>query len=213
MVAYQIPFLMCRRSSFTCRFWYTCQRLVIPVIEQYWRISALNLLFTAGYRPHVKSSYLLYIWNSFPPVSCTHIPSYSTSCKTGKSRITWHWGACAKPLLLWKSNKYYIYIYIYVVQIWPGQTVTCLHTNSSGHIWTTLYIYVCVCVILITRQAKRVHLIYCHLWPVWLHKIFPLYLINGTIFGKNVDNKMCLNFLYSVYLKCFSCWEEFSDMP
>ena len=25
-----------------------------------------------------------------------------------------------------------------VVQIWPGQTVTCLHTNSPGHIWTTL---------------------------------------------------------------------------
>jgi hypothetical protein len=27
-----------------------------------------------------------------------------------------------------------------VVQIWPGQTVTCLHTISPGHIWTTLYI-------------------------------------------------------------------------
>jgi hypothetical protein len=27
-----------------------------------------------------------------------------------------------------------------VVQMWPGQTVTCLHTNSPGHIWTTLYI-------------------------------------------------------------------------
>jgi hypothetical protein len=26
-----------------------------------------------------------------------------------------------------------------VVQIWPGQTVTCLHTISPGHIWTTLY--------------------------------------------------------------------------
>jgi hypothetical protein len=31
-----------------------------------------------------------------------------------------------------------------VVQIWPGQTVTCLHTNSPGHIWTTLYIYICL---------------------------------------------------------------------
>jgi hypothetical protein len=28
-----------------------------------------------------------------------------------------------------------------VVEIWPGQTVTCLHTNSPGHIWTTLYIF------------------------------------------------------------------------
>jgi hypothetical protein len=26
-----------------------------------------------------------------------------------------------------------------MVQIWPGQTVTCLHTISPGHIWTTLY--------------------------------------------------------------------------
>ena len=26
-----------------------------------------------------------------------------------------------------------------VVQIWPAQTVTCLHKNSPGHIWTTLY--------------------------------------------------------------------------
>jgi hypothetical protein len=26
-----------------------------------------------------------------------------------------------------------------VVQIWSGQTVTCLHTNRPGHIWTTLY--------------------------------------------------------------------------
>jgi hypothetical protein len=25
------------------------------------------------------------------------------------------------------------------VQIWPGQTVTCLHTNRPGHIWTSLY--------------------------------------------------------------------------
>ena len=30
-----------------------------------------------------------------------------------------------------------------VVQIWPGQTVTCLHTNSPGHIWTTLYLTFC----------------------------------------------------------------------
>jgi hypothetical protein len=38
-------------------------------------------------------------------------------------------------------SKHLIVLYIYkVVQIWPGQTVTCLHTNRPGHIWTTLYI-------------------------------------------------------------------------
>ena len=26
-----------------------------------------------------------------------------------------------------------------VVQIWPGRSLTCLHTYSPGHIWTTLY--------------------------------------------------------------------------
>jgi hypothetical protein len=32
------------------------------------------------------------------------------------------------------------YLCLYkMVQIWPGQTVTSLHTNSRGHIWTTLY--------------------------------------------------------------------------
>ena len=29
--------------------------------------------------------------------------------------------------------------YYKVVQIWPGQTVTCLHTDRPGYIWTTLY--------------------------------------------------------------------------
>ena len=28
-----------------------------------------------------------------------------------------------------------------VVQIWPGQTATCLDTISPGHIWTTLYVW------------------------------------------------------------------------
>jgi hypothetical protein len=34
----------------------------------------------------------------------------------------------------------YIPVKSKVVQIWPGQTVTCLHTNRPGHIWTTLYV-------------------------------------------------------------------------
>jgi hypothetical protein len=37
------------------------------------------------------------------------------------------------------SFIYSLCIYYKVVQIWPGQIVTCLHTNSPGHIWTTLY--------------------------------------------------------------------------
>jgi hypothetical protein len=40
------------------------------------------------------------------------------------------------PLKMHPKNCYPLYK---VVQIWPGQTVTCLHTASPGHIWTTLY--------------------------------------------------------------------------
>jgi hypothetical protein len=46
-------------------------------------------------------------------------------------------------LLLYEVLYSFFYIRAYkkykVVQIWPGQTVTCLHTNSPSHIWTTLY--------------------------------------------------------------------------
>jgi hypothetical protein len=41
----------------------------------------------------------------------------------------------------WHSRLSVKRMYSYkVVQIWPGQTVTCLHTISPGHIWTTLYL-------------------------------------------------------------------------
>jgi hypothetical protein len=39
------------------------------------------------------------------------------------------------------ATKQYVVKYK-VVQIWPGQTVTCLHIISPGHIWTTLYMIV-----------------------------------------------------------------------
>jgi len=57
------------------------------------------------------------------------------------------------------------------------------------------YIYwVCMCGF--GFPACNAHALYCHLWPVWLYYIFPLYLINGIIFGKkNTERKMCFNFL------------------
>jgi len=37
------------------------------------------------------------------------------------------------------------------------------------------------------QRAKNCNLLYCHLWPVLLYHIFPLYLIRGsTILGKNL---------------------------
>jgi len=43
---------------------------------------------------------------------------------------------------------------------------------------------VCVCVALLTQYAMRMRTLYYRLWPVWLYRIFPHYLINGTIFWK-----------------------------
>ena len=34
--------------------------------------------------------------------------------------------------------------------------------------------------------------LYCHLWPVWLNHIFPHYLMNRTIFQKNLLYMKCV---------------------
>jgi hypothetical protein len=41
---------------------------------------------------------------------------------------------------LCRNQQMHLWITYKMVQIWPGQTVTCLHTNSPGHIWTALYV-------------------------------------------------------------------------
>jgi len=44
--------------------------------------------------------------------------------------------------------------------------------------------FVCVFVPLGIQHAMRIAP-YCHLWPAPFYNIFPHFLINGTIFGKN----------------------------
>ena len=46
---------------------------------------------------------------------------------------------------------------------------------------------------LVIQHVKRMHCI-SHLWLVWLHHIFPHYLINGMIFGKKItEHKICVS--------------------
>jgi hypothetical protein len=44
----------------------------------------------------------------------------------------------------------------------------------------------CVCVCSLRYAARNAHAPYCHLCPAPLYKVFPHYLINGTIFGEKI---------------------------
>jgi hypothetical protein len=65
-----------------------------------------------------------------------HTNSFVIRKWTMRNGPEWDGGFMTRSL----SSQKYTHIYK-VVQIWPGQTVTCLHTNSPGHIWTTLYMH------------------------------------------------------------------------
>jgi hypothetical protein len=84
-----------------------------------------------------------------------------------------------EALLPWKSNKYYIFL----------RECVCVCARARGR----------ARVALLVQHAKRMR---CHLWLFWLHRVFPHYLINGTIFGKRLWNIKCVfYFLYKFYLK------------
>jgi hypothetical protein len=49
------------------------------------------------------------------------------------------------------------------------------------------YYVLCVCVCRLRYPALNAHALYCHLWHVRLHNIFPYYLINDTKFIKKTS--------------------------
>jgi len=57
-------------------------------------------------------------------------------------------------------------------------------------------IIVCGCALALFNLACKLHLLcailYCHMWPVWVYHIFPLYLQYGTIFGEKLLNIKCV---------------------
>jgi len=68
-----------------------------------------------------------------------------------------------------------------------------------------------VSVALVTRHAKcMLRILVCSLRG---SKLFPHYLINGTIFGKHLLNiNVCLDILYICYLKHLSLQEEVTKL-
>ena len=49
-----------------------------------------------------------------------------------------------------------------------------------------------MCVCSLRYPASNAHAPYCRLWPAPLYSIFRHYLINGTIFEKVIEHKMCI---------------------
>ena len=82
-----------------------------------------------------------------------------------------------KPLLLWKSDKYYILV---CVRECAG---ACNHTYPACN-------------------APP----YCHLRPLWLHHIFQHYLISSIISGRKrgIEYDMCLVFFFTTFTKNIS---------
>jgi hypothetical protein len=61
-----------------------------------------------------------------------------------------------------------------------------------------------VCVRSLIYPACKVHVPYCHLWPVQLYNIFPHYLTNGKIFEKNDRTyNVYFDFLYKFLSESF----------
>jgi len=52
------------------------------------------------------------------------------------------------------------------------------------------------------------HAIICHPWSIWLYRIFPHYLINGTV----IEQKTCSDFLYKFCLEDLSLREKFREI-
>jgi hypothetical protein len=105
--------------------------------------------------------------------------------KTGNVRSTWQWGAFTKLPLLWKSNKYYKF-----VCVWARVT--------SMNVLVREGVGLCLLSCSLTYPACKAHAPYCHLRPLWLHHIFPHFLINGTNFRKKLLN---IKFVFWFYLQ------------
>ena len=104
-------------------------------------------------------------------------------------------------LLQRKSNKYYILCMCVYVGGWMG-----VGKGPERGLRACSLAY----------SACKAHApYYIAMWPVELYHIFPLNLINGTVFfekKKFLNINVCLDFLYNFYLKHFSFWPELGEI-
>ena len=121
---------------------------------------------------------------------------------TGNVRITSHSDDFTKPLLPWKSNKYYV-----LVCVFSKRT----HARvGNASLWVSVWVLgvcarelACVCarVALLIQHATRRP--YCHLRPLWLHHMFRHLLKTARLSGKNCWTKNVFSFSLKLLFDTF----------
>ena len=82
---------------------------------------------------------------------------------------------------------YHWWVFVQILLLWEAISVT---------------YFECVFVALVIQHAMRMHQ-YRHLWPIRLYNTFSHYYIKGRIFEKNIERKMCFDFLYNFFSELF----------
>ena len=112
-----------------------------------------------------------------------------------------------KPLLQWKSNKYYILLCVCVCAHVRECARACVCVCVREREWTGA----CVCLreCSLTYPACNAQAPY-YLRPLWLYHIFPHYLTNGTTFGGGgggicskiivVEHKICVSIFCTTFI-------------
>ena len=94
---------------------------------------------------------------------------------------------------------------------------SCNHCGSGEAMCIAYCECVCVCVCVCvwwganssSSMQYACTILYYHLWPVWMYRIFP-HLINGTFFGRKLLNINCVAICST--LKYFSFLEDISEI-
>jgi hypothetical protein len=94
-------------------------------------------------------------------------------------------------VLAWKRSVTYICVCACVCVCVCVCACVCVCVYVRACVRVGVCVGVIVSVALVIQHVKRMRVLYCQLWPLWLCHIFPHYPINGTIFEK------CL-----LYIKC-----------
>jgi len=127
------------------------------------------------------------------------------------SIILWH---VQEPLLPWKQQYVRsllvasidvvnnINVFSAAMETTMDSSCTVIDLQSIAYSNSMKYYGVCLFTCL-NYQVCKLHLfcaeLYCYLLPVWLYHMFPHYIINDTIFQKNLLNiKLCFDFCYNI---------------